>query len=454
MDHPDHCTEFEFVIVGGGITGLTAGGRLRSRCVVLERGSSVGGLVRTIHQDGFWFDLVPHFLHVHNERIRGFVGEILGDTLVPIRCSADIRVGSRTVPYPIQNHVGALGWSDASVVAGQMIVRRIRRVFASRARTYERLLEQTFGPRLCDLFFRPYNTKYWRRDLARIAPEEIRWNIATPTIAEILVGLFRQGRSSNAYNREGYFPRPPIGAPTRGMEVLSRRLAERVTEIRRDHEVIEIDPSRRRIMARTPSGVRMFGWTSRCLSTIPLPVLVSMISSTPESVRRAANSLDWNRARIAAIGVEGNRPPQPSWRYCPDASLPYYRLIFLNEFDPAMAPPGCWGVLAESTEPANTATTDDNYLQQVEAALRRTGVLGTGDKVRVRRLFTIDPAYVVFNRETKQSLSTIRAYLTSIGIDTAGRFGSWGYSSMSRDIETGLMWSDTHRAAFSDERDP
>ena len=52
------------VIVGAGITGLTAAYRLScagERCVVLEKNNEIGGMCRTFNFDDMIFDLGPHF---------------------------------------------------------------------------------------------------------------------------------------------------------------------------------------------------------------------------------------------------------------------------------------------------------------------------------------------------------------------------------------------------------
>ena len=55
------------VVVGAGLTGLSAAYHLRARGVaasVLERGESGGCACRTIAQDGFHIDLTGHLLHL------------------------------------------------------------------------------------------------------------------------------------------------------------------------------------------------------------------------------------------------------------------------------------------------------------------------------------------------------------------------------------------------------
>ena len=56
-----------FIILGGGISGLTAARALKDagcESVVLESCPSAGGLTRSIKADDFCFDYTGHFLHL------------------------------------------------------------------------------------------------------------------------------------------------------------------------------------------------------------------------------------------------------------------------------------------------------------------------------------------------------------------------------------------------------
>src|SRR3990167_2899264 len=75
----------ETLILGGGLAGLAAGWALTQagrRVQVLEGGSTVGGLARTIVRDGFRFDLGGHRFLTSDARVERLVRELLGPELV------------------------------------------------------------------------------------------------------------------------------------------------------------------------------------------------------------------------------------------------------------------------------------------------------------------------------------------------------------------------------------
>ncbi len=80
--------EVDYLILGAGLSGLTAAHTLGDRCpaadvVVLERDETPGGLVRTDCFDGYWFDHVLHLLHLAEPKTETRIKQLLGDDLAP-----------------------------------------------------------------------------------------------------------------------------------------------------------------------------------------------------------------------------------------------------------------------------------------------------------------------------------------------------------------------------------
>ena len=80
--------------------------------------------------------------------------------------------------------------------------------------------------------------------------------------------------------------------------------------------------------------------------------------------------------------------------------------------------------------------------------LRRAGILWRGDRLVYRRIGVLDPAYVIHDRFRAESLPRIHAALRDLGIRSAGRFGSWEYSSMEGALLAGMNLAEELRPAF------
>ena len=58
------------IIIGAGLTGLSAALHSERDYLVLERDQRVGGLTRTEDIEGFLFNHTGHWLHLRNDRVK------------------------------------------------------------------------------------------------------------------------------------------------------------------------------------------------------------------------------------------------------------------------------------------------------------------------------------------------------------------------------------------------
>lgn len=430
----------DVLILGGGLAGLSAAWELGRRACVLEREARPGGLVRSERVDGYWFDHVIHLLHlsdpVSERRLRGLLGDVLA------RCPprAFVECAAGTTRFPLQDHLAGL--DPAAVVRCLTDLAQVTYAPSpAPPNSYAEMLRQSFGAGLCELFFEPYNRKMWRRPLEGLAPSGFQWNISRPDFAGVLRGALDPAHHAAAYNANGWYPRPPRGAPLRGMEVLSQRLAAQAADLRCGHEVLSLDPARRRVRARHQGEVTEHSWRAACLSTLPLPRALALCAGAPAELVDASRAMTRNRVRSVMLCVRGPRPEASGhWRYYADESLAFTRLVFMTEFDPDAAPPEGFGVLAEVTEPAEQPPEPDDALaRRVIDDVRRVGWLAPPCEVVARRCVTVDPAYVVFTPDNRAVVEAARAFLRGHGVEPLGRYGRWEYSSMEQVIRDGLQ---------------
>lgn len=428
--------ERDFVILGGGLAGLAAGSVLGKQAVVLERDLRPGGLVKTECFDGWWFDRVIHLLYPQNAEAERRLRELVGPALEPCPPEAWVHTPDGVARYPFQMHLHGL--------PTELVARCLRDLAAvtfgakGEARNFEEMLLATFGQGLCDAFLFPYNQKMWKRPLSELAPSGFQWTITHPDFEQVLRGALEPDSAFASYNANGWYPRPAREAPVRGMEVLSRSLAERVSDLRLGQEVTGLDLARREVTVRSEGRSRVFRWRRACLSTLPMPLTVSLTAGAPEAIAAACRRLKRNRVRSVALSIRGPRPALGCWRYFSDPSFVFNRLIFMHAFDPLTAPAEGWGMLAEITERGeDPPTPDEELLARVLADVERTGLLPEGSEILAMHLMEADPAYVVFSLESAGILERARGFLEAHGVFPVGRYGRWEYSSMAQVVTDG-----------------
>jgi len=435
--------ECDYLILGAGLTGLAAANVLGNRAVVLERDERPGGLVKAECFDGYWFDHVIHVLYFADPKTESRIRTLLGDVLQPCPPEAWVETSAGTVRFPFQMHLGGL---EPSVVV--RCLRDLAEVTfnptSEPPANYEDLLLRSFGRGMCETFLLPYNRKTWKRPLDTLAPAGFTWNITPPDFEQVLRGALNGDREFRAYNAAGWYPRPPAGSEVRGMEVLARALAGQAKDVRLEHRVTRIDAVERRVVAHTSRGQQRFAYRGGCLCTLPLPLAVQMCADAPADLVEAVSGLTRNRVLSVALRIEGPRPEgRGHWRYYGDESLCFTRLVYMCAFDPLMAPPEGWSLLAELIEPAEEPPAhEEDIIERCRADLVRAGGLPDGCEILGANVLLIDPAYVVFTPENEAIVKAAQAFLAEHGITALGRYGRWEYSSMAQVMRDGFAWAD------------
>src|SRR5439155_13114363 len=78
------------VILGGGLTGISAALHLRSPWLLLEKEDRLGGHARTDVTNGFHFDKTGHWLHLRDPYTKSLIAELLPDQMVSVERKARV----------------------------------------------------------------------------------------------------------------------------------------------------------------------------------------------------------------------------------------------------------------------------------------------------------------------------------------------------------------------------
>jgi protoporphyrinogen oxidase len=424
----------EIVIIGAGVTGLTAGMQLGDRAVVLERDNRPGGVAKTHCFDGgYWFDNTVHFLLLRDKDIETQLMPLLGDGFKHSPLVVWVETNEGTVRYPFQLNLGGLNKEAQGrcVADFEKALKEDMNV-----ESYRDFLLHTFGQSMCDIFFFPYNQKCWKFPLSDMTSSGQVWNIHQPTMEEVLDGVYRPNITRGNFNTNGYYPCPNVDAPQRGIELLPQALARNVKNLRLRHDVFSIDLNFRCILGS-------FGYIEyeHCLSTIPLNKLMNMCSGVPDSLMKEVDKLKWTKLLSIGISVEGKRRKNTGhYRYYANPYIPFNKLIYTTEFDPHNAPEEGFGLLLEVKLP-NELYFTQQIVDDVIATLYDIEVLNTDDTIIGTHTWEVDPAYVIFTKETPSIIEHCKEFLAKYNITTLGRYGGWEYSSMAENIRDGFNYA-------------
>jgi protoporphyrinogen oxidase len=220
-----------------------------------------------------------------------------------------------------------------------------------------------------------------------------------------------------------------------GIEALPAALAARVPSLRTRAGVVAVDLAARTVTLA--SGERL-GW-SRLVSTLPLPRLLRLLHGAAEDLVRAADLLRWTAVYALNLGLDqADLAGGDHWIYFPEPGTPFYRAGFYTNISRGLAPGGAGALYVEFAAPPGGTPDVEMLERQALEGLRRSGHLTGGERVLVRDLAVIDPAYVVFDAARALTVPAVLARLREAGILSIGRYGAWTYSFMERALEDGM----------------
>ncbi len=423
---------YPVVILGAGLTGLSAAYHLGGPSLVIEREAEVGGLARTRVENGFTFDCTGHLLHLKDRRVMALVDALLPDAFSRHERRALIFSHGVYTPYPFQANLHGLPPDIVQECVGGFVEALLRRAAEGEpdmpSLTFRDWTERTFGAGIARHFLVPYNTKLWRTDLDQIECGWVSWSIPRPTLKEVLDGAFGSTVRGLGYNPTFLYPRRG------GISVLPEALARRGGEVLLDETVTAVDARARAV--RLGSG-RIVHYEN-LVSTIPLDRLLAITRGLPAGLPEVAGRLRAVRVLNISLGVDREGISGAHWIYFPEPGYSFYRVGFPANLSAALAPRGCSSLYVERSLLRDEPFDEEEVIATAVEDLRRAGILWKGDRLVYRRVSVLDPAYVIYDRYRADNLPRVHESLQALGIHSAGRFGTWEYSSMEGAIAAGM----------------
>lgn len=185
----------KIAIIGAGISGMTVAHLLKDKAdvTVYESDSRPGGLIKCERVNGSLFHTCGgHVFNTKRQDVLDFFWSLFDperDFLKAERNSTVIFNERLIVPYPVENH--AYCFDDATL---NSILSDVISMGGAQETpiNFEQFLKKQFGETLYRLYFGPYNSKIWRRDLSSVPLSWLEGKLPMPTPEEILFNNIRK----------------------------------------------------------------------------------------------------------------------------------------------------------------------------------------------------------------------------------------------------------------------
>jgi len=436
------------IVLGGGLTGLSAGyvlSRAGRRVEVFESDITVGGLSKTVVKDGFRFDLGGHRFFTKDEKVNRFVTGLMDGELISVQRSSKIYMRSKYFDYPLRplNAMVGLGIPTTLRIIGDYGVERFRKLFRDAASvSLEDWVVGNFGRTMFDIYFREYSEKVWGIECSRISAEWVAQRIRGLSLAKAVKNAFFKFSGRDIPTLADRFVYPELGIGR-----ISERLRE---EIDRDNRVFtgarveRIYHSNFRVES---VGVCGDGYSrsvrgQEFISSLPLTKLIGMLEPAPPGeVLEAASGLMFRDLVVVAVMVNRKRVTDQTWIYIPEKKIPFGRIHEPTNWSHKMAPEGKTLVVMEffSFKGDRIWNESDERLTAITVEnLEKLGFIRK-EEVIDSAVVRAPGAYPLFEVGYDRICDLLYDYLGKFeNLHIAGRAGMFRYYNMDHAIESGI----------------
>lgn len=334
------------IIIGAGPAGLTAAREFLKHGVtsfVLESDKVVGGISRTVQQNGWRFDIGGHRFFTKVPRIEEVWHEILPDADFMLRPRMNrIYYNNKYFDYPpkASNALRNLGLLEAIRCVLSYIAVRIRP--PRDQSSFEGWTGARFGWRLYGIFFKGYTEKVWG-----IPATEIRADWAAQRIKNLSLfsaitnSLLPRRNQKDITSLIEEFQYPKLG-PGMLWEACTDQIMAEGTQVFTEHRVVGVellDGMARTVTTASPSANQSFN-CSHIISSMPIPHLIQAISPPPPNpVLVAANSLRYRDFLTVALVIPESAAFPDNWIYIHEPSVHVGRIQNFGSWSPHMVKP-------------------------------------------------------------------------------------------------------------------
>jgi protoporphyrinogen oxidase len=438
----------QILILGGGLTGLSAGYVLTKaglKVKLFESDSTVGGLSKTIAHNGFRFDLGGHRFFTKDNRINNFVKNLMGGELISVPRKSKIYMRNKYFDYPLKplNAMFGLGIPATLKIISDYGVERIKRLIREPDNiTLENWVVSNFGRKMFDIYFKEYSEKVWGIDCNEISAEWVAQRIRGLSLAKAIKNAFFRFNGKDVPTLADKFLYPHLGIGR-----ISDRLKEGIEKhndvfvgtrvervIHEDFEVNYID------VRNQDHLITIYG--NEIISSIPITKLIGMLyPSPPDNILEAASKLKYRDLVVVAIMIDRKRVTDLTWVYIPEKNIPFGRIHEPTNWSEAMAPEGKTLIVMEffSFVGDGIWNESDERLTDITIknlkALRFIGSDEIIDSIVVR----VPKAYPLLEIGYRKHCDEIYEYLSKFkNLHISGRSGMFRYYNMDHAIESGI----------------
>ncbi len=399
------------LIVGGGISGLSAASLLRGDWLLLEREDELGGYCRTLRRNGFIWDWAGHFFHFRDGAAEQFFRSHFapGELVEREKCTKILYHG-QLIDYPFQTHIHELPEREFLSCLADLLDRS----GGADTGSFLDMLYERFGRAITEAFLRPYNEKLYACELSTLDARAMGRFFPPAELSGLAAAL--RGAETVSYNSRFLYPKGGAGA---FIEALSRGLPPE--RLRTGRALVQVDAMAHLAVDSAGDSYRY----RTLINSAPLNRFLPLIAGQP--YRAFGETLSWNKVLVLNLGFARKGPmTREHWLYVPGSDANYYRVGYYDN----ILGSDRMSLYVEIAFASDAAVDAGRELENALSALHRQGLVQVDNALVDHEALLMDPAYVHISTESEAAVRLLKKELALRGICTLGRYGGWCYCSM------------------------
>lgn len=411
------------VILGAGLTGISTAYHLEQKGFfdykLFEKETAIGGLCRSVEQDGFTFDFTGHLLHAANPYFYQFLEQVIGlEKFNSIIRRSYIYSNNVFTEYPFQINLADLPIN----VITECIEGFIKRPRIKSPKSFLDWVLTNFGSGFAKHFFLPYQEKIFNYNLAHLTASWTQNFVPQTTLTQIIERLIKPAKEQSiGYNAQFFYPQK--GGIVSWIHQFATKLFQ---PLYTNHEITKVD-TKNKIIEFSNGETETY---KTLITTVPLTTFLTLIKEPSNSaLKNAIPKLLCNKVINFNLGI--NKPDVSSkhWVYFPEKNIPFYRLGFPHNLSPSMAPKDCSSLYGEFSHINKSSTWVKNTLTHARAETIKLLNISKND-IATEKVISIEHAYVIYDKWRDAHLPRLLSTLEDLQIYSIGRYGAWKYASM------------------------
>jgi len=431
------------LVLGGGPAGLTAGyllARKGRRVVVLEAEDQVGGLAKTVEQDGYRFDLGGHRFFTKVKEVDDLWHSVMRDDWLLRPRMSRIFWNGKFLDYPLQG-------TDVIKKLGPV---ELTRAFLSylwaavkpkgKEENFEQWVSNRFGKRLFNLFFKSYTEKVWGVPTTEIRAEWAAQRIKGLSFFSAAKAAFFGNKGNKVKSLISEFHYPRYG-PGQMWDTMTREIEELGGEVRLNAPVEKVRFDGDRVVEVVAGGETLR--PAHVISSLPLRNIAGLADPSPgPAVIDAAQGLRYRDFLTVALVIDGEDLFPDNWIYIHEPSVQVGRIQNYRSWSPWMVPDpskACVGLEYFCFKGDELWNMEDEKL--VQLATRELEQLGLVARDKVQRGFAVrvPKAYPMYDADYAERVEQIKGWVDGLAnMQQVGRNGLHRYNNSDHSMLTAM----------------